>query len=377
MKHSIDHLPPSVKDIWLFLTSFDLPINSPPPALAVLYLGDSFNQPLDKLPPSLRMLFIGEKFDHPLNQLPPGLSVLIFLRYSVFNKPITYPAHLRSLSLGSNFRRNEDLPPLPEGLLQFSLGDTAACNITSLPRSLEALNVNGASIKHLNSFPAGLQHVTFHCAVDGPLESLPAGCAVSLRSFPGDALKDIPQHIQQQVWFIDVNDATAPMASLQSFSSLTNLLCRHYDYPLPPLPGSLLKIQMIMGKFNQPLSNLPPSLKHLALGDSFNHPLDHLPPSLRTLHLGRDFNHPVHALPLSLRQLVIINPRYSHSMLQLPLSLVELLVGSDQVYQTVPPAVLPVTAVYAHAHPRHLYQHHLTLKCNVSNHRQRKYSSSV
>ena len=101
-------------------------------------------------------------------------------------------------------------------------------------------------------------------------------------------------------------------------SNLTHLtLGKKFNQPIDNLPKSLKYLifdnrdgdyQPIDNRdcdFNQPIDNLPNSITHLTFSRKFNCPVDNLPNSLINLQTGYYFNYPLDNLPNSLKHLTI------------------------------------------------------------------------
>jgi hypothetical protein len=85
-------------------------------------------------------------------------------------------------------------------------------------------------------------------------------------------------------------------------STLKNYLKLNFEFSQKKFKGS---------NFNQPLNNLPITIKKIFLGYSFNHPLDNLPSNLELLKLGYNFNQSLDYLPESLNILILNNNNIS------------------------------------------------------------------
>lgn len=74
--------------------------------------------------------------------------------------------------------------------------------------------------------------------------------------------------------------------------------------------------------FNQPINDLPISMKILSTGNSFNQTINNLPKNLVHLMLGEKFNTPINKLPPNLKTLIFdeLN-KYQHKLNCLPNSL--------------------------------------------------------
>lgn len=95
-----------------------------------------------------------------------------------------------------------------------------------------------------------------------------------------------------------------------------------FNQPLDNLPKSLKSLTIYSHKFNHSLDNLPENLEYLIMAGKYNKPLDFLPSNLKELHLlgMYNFNQPLDNLPSNLEKLIISAP-YKHSLDNLPDSL--------------------------------------------------------
>jgi hypothetical protein len=68
--------------------------------------------------------------------------------------------------------------------------------------------------------------------------------------------------------------------------------------------------------FNQPIDNLPNSIKYLDFdfGSKFNQRIDNLPNNLTHLKLEEEFNQPISNLPLRLKKIDIFNCKFKKSI---------------------------------------------------------------
>jgi hypothetical protein len=102
------------------------------------------------------------------------------------------------------------------------------------------------------------------------------------------------------------------------------VLPHQYCDKLDILPYGLTQLT-INGKFNQPLDNLPNSIKEIYFdaGSIFNQPVDVLPSNLKILSFGKYFNHNINNLPNGL-QVLILSTNFDKSLNNLPDSLTHL-----------------------------------------------------
>lgn len=84
----------------------------------------------------------------------------------------------------------------------------------------------------------------------------------------------------------------------------------NFNQLLDYLPNSIESIEFGIG-FNQPVNNLPNSLKSIKFGGKFNQSIDNLPNSVEILTLGDGFNQPINKLPTNIKSLLIYNDKYN------------------------------------------------------------------
>ncbi|KAG5181736.1 hypothetical protein JKP88DRAFT_246103 [Tribonema minus] len=114
-------------------------------------------------------------------------------------------------------------------------------------------------------------------------------------------------------WDSDAEAVLEPITRLPP--QLRHLKCMdeygaHVSFELPTLPASLESIDLSScHDFDGDIRPLPPALKVLKLGGSFDMPLGPLPPSLQVLELDGRFNHPLGPLPPGLEDLIFVRCR--------------------------------------------------------------------
>lgn len=118
--------------------------------------------------------------------------------------------------------------------------------------------------------------------------------------YDSNLIPPFPLHLPPSVTIL-FWDFNLPLDVPPSITSLT--FGSEFNQPLDNLPPSLKRLKFIsVSSFSHSLDNLPPSLTHL-LGVHFNQPVDHLPSSLVQLELFGTFNQPIDHLPASLTHL--------------------------------------------------------------------------
>ena len=129
------------------------------------------------------------------------------------------------------------------------------------------------------------------------------------------------------------------------------------DININGLPDGLIELSIMAeagGDFNKPLDNLPRTLELLCIvSQKFNQSLDNLPYSLKTLMISSDaFTNSLSNLPINLEMLEYIlyfdetndtiyknNMKSSHDLLNLPLTLKQLVVSRKHSYQYDMPTI--------------------------------------
>lgn len=154
-------------------------------------------------------------------------------------------------------------------------------------------------------------------------------------TFASDKLTSRHMKIISLYKTLALHDYNKELNDLPDF--LENLyLSSHFDQPVNNLPKTLKKLSIgdfINDRFNQSVNNLPVNLEILQLGTKFNQSVDYLPNSLKILILGTEFNQPINNLPNLLEELTIgykyNNCYFNQSVDNLPKSLKILLLNLD------------------------------------------------
>jgi len=235
--------------------------------------------------------------------------------------------------------------------------------------------------EHLTHLPASLTYLTVLRSVIGPMHnSFDADIAETVRlpsdlrylrlvSVPYRAFRNLPSSLEHLVvkdeqyvshpidfWGFDgplrhawlqtlelPDDYNHPI-SANHLPSLRELcLADGFNQPLDDLPASLRKLSLSGFEAKQPLDSLPADLTELDLSrSSYNHFLDHLPHRLRSLVLSSYFDQPLDALPSGLTRLEFGDASdYNQPLDNLPESLQVLIlsVDFDQPLQQLPPSL--------------------------------------
>lgn len=281
--------------------SFSQPLASLPTTVTALKLGNSFGRAIAASDvPSVRLLSVGRSFNHAL----PSLTALETLELTGFNQaldgckfpnlhslllrgpfdrplPPSLTAGLRSLTLGRQFDHPIDIAHMPH-LQHLELGDGFDSELDlSGARHLRTLTLGHGFTRPLLDLPDSLEHLRVGYEWAGPLcEPLPPNLVT----------------LSLNRSFVD------PLPSLSSHTALRELrLGSAYDQPLV-LPAGLVLFE-VGDAFNRPLQ-LPASLERLNLGAAFDQRLTSLPTGLRELRLqARLYAHALPPLPATLVEL--------------------------------------------------------------------------
>lgn len=135
-------------------------------------------------------------------------------------------------------------------------------------------------------------------------------------------LDDLPPSLLHLTYFITNLDKLP--RSLETLDIIHNHFGTGFNSPVHTdnLPPNLKSLSIHSHTFNQSVDHLPFSLQRLVIDSSiFNSTLDHLPQSLTRLQIGnydtkediyaqRHFNQPINNLPESLKHLIISSPSF-------------------------------------------------------------------
>lgn len=245
--------------------------------------------PLITFPNWLIILHINEEFNIPLNNLPPGLEKLKLncakFTYDLDNLPLK----LEELILINYTGYLDNLPP---NLKTLETGNRFNQPIDNLPLSLEKL-VLGAD---------------FNQRID---------------NLPGVQYKSIIEE-RQKLRRTDLNENRARNGFNEKIKyigllTLDMIRCKNFNQPIDNLPFTLKKLS-VRGIFNHPIDNLPFSLTDLLIiSDEFNHPIDKLPSRIKYLHVeSKIFNHSTNCLPPNIDQLYLRSNTFNQYIMQLP-----------------------------------------------------------
>lgn len=276
----IDNLPRCLESLFLG-GCFNQPINQLPPSLTTLIIGGEkpneiiqeyliFNQSLDHLPSSLKELFIrSESFNQSINRLPdtldsltmdvplfdhvldhlPGSLTYLWLISEFFDQPINHlPCHLEYLNINS---------------IMFNQ------SLDQLPRSIFSLHITGASFdQSIDRLPLDLGALSIRSKFSNPISILPP-TLISLCLF-GKFNQSIDQILPQSI-------------------KTLHFMSRNFVQPIQSLPSNLILLQFSKrAQFNHPLP--PCSLQDLKLPINYTCPLpDQMYLSLQELCVSRQY----------------------------------------------------------------------------------------
>jgi hypothetical protein len=308
-------------------------LNGLPPDLKSLCVKGKLHQEFNQLPKTLKTLHIEGEYQHSLALLPPGLLELL-IDDDEFNQPLTHlPLGLHTLKLWCN-ALVQDLDHLPPHLLTLLLNSTWFNNsVNNLPSRLHTLCIGSSRFNQpLDHLPPQLHTLKLFCdQFNQPVGCLPArlnwlcidGCAFN------QPLTQLPP--QLETLYISTNNYNLDLLNLPHTVSSLFLFCQthqgslqtqfaqgdnirnlHLSYNLietiKSLPQNVVKL-IINDKFHTcsnflpSLRNPPPSLRYLYW---IKHPsmnLSDWPPSLTHLVLGNPINIAHFTWPLYLQQL--------------------------------------------------------------------------
>lgn len=247
----IQNLPNSL--IYLLIYGrFNQPIDYLPDSLIKLWLGDDFNHPLYDLPNSLAYLRVGTKFNHPLNNLPQSLETIEFGYCSKYSYGMDGINPDIELLYCYDFSRYVKILPFITHMFIIDIFDKHLDDtIDYFPPTLKYITLDNNFTKILNNLPDYLEHLTLNENFNLPLQILFENIPSSLKTIEFESnskysygIEGIGPNIKLLTKYYDINDTILPFITHLEF----------YD--------------------DNPIINLPKSLKYLKLDEDFNHPID-------------------------------------------------------------------------------------------------------
>jgi hypothetical protein len=264
-----------------------------------LCFGSAFNRRVINLPPSLAHLTFGNRFDKPVDHLPAALTHLTFS--NCFNNPVDHlPSSLKHLTLSSSFEYPVDSLPNLE-TLAFAGNSHFNQKIDLLPQTLTVLKIGKGKFNHRIPLLPHLTKLTISAnRFNQPLDLPPSLHTLRLRKRYNQPLPELLSPLSTLRCRGEIIPNIPP--------TLTFLQCLD---PCPKttidlLRNSSLSHLLLEGRhFNEPIHDLPPTLKQLSLGNAFNQDLDNLPNSLTSLSFAEysDFYAEIGRLPEALTHL--------------------------------------------------------------------------
>jgi hypothetical protein len=238
-------------------------------------------------------------------------------------------------------------------------------SINNLPDHIKKITIeNEEYYKPITNFPSQLEEFNFH---------------TEFYYFPNDKMFAFPKTLKKLGWYcygcenLAIYLAMLPdnlevltigiefkVAELNHFTNLTNLTIDIEDFnePLDNLPNTIKKLSIYSTVYNQPLNNLPnglidlhfstrcecndytfdldylpQSLEKLILPGNYKGNLDNLPSNLKYLEISYDFEKSINNLPDSIETLFWLSIyEYKGKITKLPINLKEVIFGHN--YQT-------------------------------------------
>lgn len=300
--HPLNFLPSSLTHLTFKpRLGYHRPLDELPVSLTHLVLDCGFMGPLS-FPPSLLSLHLSGKDPTSFANLPDSLTSLhIFSCSDAIQK---LPHSLLSLSFHHCFVQ---LPPLPSSLTSLTYGSEYNFPILDLPPSLTHLTFSIHFNQPISNLPPSLVQVSFGIDFDQPIDALP----MSLRSLSIISRKfshplTFPSSLISLTLRIDEYHITLPHLP-PSLRELHLFLTNNYSYPSPPLPSSITSLyvwspdifsslpsslqQFRFFSASRPLPPLPDSLLFLQLPPLFTLPLPNFPPLLYKIRASKKYPH--------------------------------------------------------------------------------------
>ena len=297
---SVRYLPNNITHL-TFGRYFDLPVDHLPQSITYLTFGENFSQPLTHLPQALRVLNLGQSFHHQLDSLPNSIHTLTTYTKASINSLPSSLTQLEHHSMTNNL--NCTVPCLLTHLCLS--GGGALFDLSNLP--LKYLEIHGTDDfnPNLNTLPSTLRRLDLSGAWDGPLDSLPS--SLTQLNIASQLFNHPLDHLPPSLTCLSLQHCSHlfahPLHNLPPAITKLEILCE-YDTPLQLNKNPLLTHLKLGFAFNQPVGNLPSSLRHLSFRGSFDQSVDELPSNITHLTFGDFFNKNVDSLPSSITHLI-------------------------------------------------------------------------
>lgn len=243
--------------------------------------------------PELRGLQILGNFDSDITELPTGLQSLVL--GDMFNSAITttFPNTLQHLHTGERFEINKLVLPKTLASLSYEFRKTnirkGLCDFVLLPTQLKSLKPSD-NVYCLNQFKElSLEELdlTIHSAIHWG--SIP----MNLKSLSLPNIHNFAFHKM----FPNRENGESFFPQLEHLA-----IGDHYNEPVDDLPKTLKSLKLGF-HFNRPLNRLPPNLETLELGWYFNRSIEGIPSGIKILKFGGHFDQPLDMLPPGLEYL--------------------------------------------------------------------------
>lgn len=266
-----------------------------------------------------------------------------------------YPNSVTQLVFGESF--NLPLTNLPESLIKLKLGLVFDQPISNLPDTIEVLIIGSMCYTHeITKLPASIKKL--HLITRIPLKHLPDTIKKLAYQNIYSPMPNVPKELTRLT-------ISSPMSLDDLPNTLTHItISEDFNQPIDNLPNSLRTLWIFSSRFNQPINKLPASLRNLYLsncnylitalpknlhtlslggyclpgnfpphlcslnvGNDFNQRVDNLPKTLTSLKFGFSFNQPVNNLPPNLWKLKF-GCNFDHPVDDLPNQLREITFGT-------------------------------------------------
>uniref|UniRef100_A0A6C0HKV1 Uncharacterized protein n=1 Tax=viral metagenome TaxID=1070528 RepID=A0A6C0HKV1_9ZZZZ len=267
-----------------------------------------------------RHITLPSDYNEPLDWIPEGVESINFQSFTQeiikFNCPINkLSSTIKSIKLYGNY--DQPLDNLPPNLLSLTISTLKySYSLDNLPFPLKELFIYTCKeyCGYLDSLPPNLEILDIKTNYNKPLDNLPK---LLKKLYICSSIFNQPLNNLPGVENIDIINTRQ---TLRKKNLLENRKNEKVIY------SGLEMLSMFTIKFNQPLDNLPPTLKYLYInGNIFNHPVNNLPFNLLTLYIYSNiFNQSIDNLPCRLKYFQISSETFNHSINYLSNSINEL-----------------------------------------------------
>jgi FNIP Repeat len=239
-RQSLKHLPKTLTHLYISFDSDRETIRDLPPQLQSLHTSSEFYEPMSDLPRTLVELDLGFCYKHPVEHLPTTLKKIKFLFYGI-----------------------QPIKMLPIGLKEIYLGDGFNQSIDHFPDTLEYIRLGREFNQPIGKYPSQLRKLSIGLKYVGGLYKQPFTVPfperlVNLKIYSNYEMSEFEHKIPSGLKKLGIG--------FKWNHSLEEILSN----------ALLLRVLILKGTFNQPITWLPGSIEYMQLPATYEY-MDKLP----------------------------------------------------------------------------------------------------